>query len=158
MNIYELSSSIRQLQELLETEEDTAVIEEALKGYDAKLEDKADSYARVDKNLASLEEGLKAEYDRLKRRSDVIKANRKRLKESLQEAMILANKKKFKTELFSFGIQKNPASLEITGEVPSKYLIEQEPKVDNNAIKNELKKGVELGFARLVQGESLRIR
>jgi hypothetical protein len=71
--------------------------------------------------------------------------------------MRATGKTKFKTDLFSFNIQKNPARLVITGEVPEKFLIPQDPKVDNKAIK-ELLKQQELPFAHLEQSESLRIR
>ncbi len=158
MNIYELSTGIKQLQDILETEEDSEIIARTLSEYEAKLEDKADAYARVDRNLASQEAGLKEEYDRLKKRAEIIKTNRKRLKLNLQDAMTLTGKKKLKTELFSFTIQKNPPSLKITGKVPERFLIAQEPKVDNTAIKLAMKSGEDIDFAELVQGESLRIR
>ena len=74
--------------------------------------------------------------------------------------MKLTKKEKFKTDLFSFGIQKNPASLKIIEgkDIPSEFLIPQEPKIDTAEIKDRLKNGEVLEFAELVQGESLRIR
>ena len=48
--------------------------------------------------------------------------------------MIFLDKRKFKTALFSFIIQKNPATVNIVGTVPKKFLIPQEPKVDKKAI------------------------
>ncbi len=157
-NIYELTKSIKMLQELLETEEDTQIIKEALDGYEAQLEEKADNYARVIKNLEASMKGLKEESKRLSDRAKTIENNIKYLKSSLQNSMITLDKKKFKTDLFSFGIQKNPPSCNITGEVTQKYLIKQEPKIDKKAIIADLKAGKELGFAELTQGESLRIR
>ncbi len=158
MNIYELTDSIRTLQDMLETEENPEVIEEALKGYEMQLEEKAEGYAMVMKNLEMSAKGLKEEAERLTARRKVIENNITRLKKNLEESMILTDKRKFKTKLFSFNIQKNPPSVDIFGKVPSKYLIEQAPKEDKKAIIADLKNGEELDFAKLVQGESLRIR
>lgn len=76
--------------------------------------------------------------------------------------MIATGKVKFKTDLFSFNIQKNPPSVELDEEhlelIPIEYLIPQDPKPDKKRMLAELKEGKELGFARLKQTESLRIR
>ena len=70
------------------------------------------------------------------------------MKESLETAMRATGKTKFKTDLFSFNIQKNPPRLVIDKpeEVPEEYLIPQEPKIDTKAIK-EILKEQELPFA-----------
>ena len=69
-------------------------------------------------------------------------------------------KTKFKTNLFSFGIQKNPASVNITDvyAVPTQFREVQEPKLNKTAILEALKNGEEIAGAEIVQGESLRIR
>ena len=84
----------------------------------------------------------------------------KSMKYSLENAMRITGRTKFKTALFSFGIQKNPPSVEITDEdaaMKSEY-IKTEVKLDKTSIKEALKNGAELGFAQLVQSEGLRIR
>lgn len=158
MNIYALSESIQELQDMLEEEENQEVISEVLKSYEMQFEEKAEAYARVDKNLAAQEEALKAESERLEKRAKVIKNNRESLRKNLENAMILTDKRKFKTNLFNFNIQKNPPSCEIVGEVPDEFLIPQEPKVDKKAISARLKAGETFEFAVLKQTESLRIR
>ena len=77
---------------------------------------------------------------------------------SLYFIILLLSEKKFKTDLFSFNIQKNPASVNIVGEVPEEFLIPQEPKVDKKAILAALKAGKTFKFAELFQSEGLRIR
>ena len=76
--------------------------------------------------------------------------------------MIQTGKEKFKTELFSFGIQNNPPKVVIDdySKIPAEYLIEQEPKIDNKSIKEFLQKTDDQRsfFAHLEQGRSLRIR
>lgn len=83
----------------------------------------------------------------------------KRLKEYLQMAMEEVDKKKFKTALFSFNIQKNTPSLKILDEskIPEDfYKIER--KLDKVKFKKAVKEGLYEEAAELVQSESLRIR
>ena len=80
------------------------------------------------------------------------------------ERMLQATgKTKFKTALFSFGIQKNPAAVVIDEgyikNIPDRFLIPQDPQIDKKAIKEALKAGEDLeGIAHLEQTESLRIK
>ena len=156
--LYELTGQFRELLELVEQGEvDSEVLADTLEGLEGEVEIKADGYAKVIKELEGKTAMLKGEIERLSNRKSAIENNIKAMKESLEMAMKTTGKVKFKTDLFSFNIQKNPARLVITGEVPSDYLIPQEPKVDNKTIKDLLKEK-ELPFAHLEQSESLRIR
>lgn len=156
--LYELTGQFRELLELIEQGEmDPELLADTLEGLDGEIEIKADGYAKVIRELEGQTAMLKGEIDRLSNKKSSIENNIKAMKESLEMAMRTVNKTKFKTDLFSFNIQKNPAKLVITGEVPKDYLIPQEPKIDNKAIKDLLKEK-ELPFAHLEQSESLRIR
>jgi predicted nuclease with TOPRIM domain len=156
--LYELTGQFRELLELVEQGEvDPKMLADTLEGLEGEIEIKADGYAKVIRELEGQASMLKGEIDRLSDRKSSIENNIKAMKESLEMAMRSTGKVKFKTDLFSFNIQKNPARLVITGEVPKDYLIPQEPKVDNKTIKDLLKEK-ELPFAHLEQSESLRIR
>ena len=74
--------------------------------------------------------------------------------------MKITGKEKFKTDLFSFGIQKSPAKLVIDdlSLIPEKYYVEQAPKLDEQRLKLDLKSGIECKYAHLEQGEHVRIR
>ena len=76
--------------------------------------------------------------------------------------MKAVGKKKIETDLFTFRIQRNPASVVMDEayleNIPKEYLIPQEPKLDRAKIREDLKAGKELEFAHLVQTESLRIK
>ena len=74
--------------------------------------------------------------------------------------MTATKKTKFKTQLFSFGIQKNPPSVQIKNEaeIPSRFYMFPEPVLDKTALKNYLKQNGAQEYAELVQTESLRIR
>lgn len=72
-------------------------------------------------------------------------------------------KTKFKTALFSFGIQKNgglqPISVKVEPEELPERFQRVEVKVNNDAIRKALLNGEKLDFAQLEErGESLRIR
>ena len=134
---------------------------DTIEGLEGEIEDKADGYAKVITQLNADATAIKAEEDRLYRRRTTIENRIKNMKSRLQEMMEITGKKKIKTELFSFGIQKNPASVVIDDEkmIPTEFLIPQAPKIDKTAIKDALKAGVDMaGAAHLEQTQSLRIR
>ena len=132
---------------------------DTMEGLDFEFEAKADGYAKIIRNLTSDVEGLKAEIERLQSRKRTIENNITALKNRLEDSMIQTGKEKFKTELFSFNIQANPASVVIDDptSIPSEFLIPQEPKVDKKAIKDFLKDN-EAPWSHLEVNRGLRIR
>lgn len=164
MTLYELSAEYLSI---LELAEDPDIPEEALadslEALGMDIEDKADGYAKVIAQLNADASALKAEIDRLTARKRTIERNVDRMKDSLKSAMILTGKTKFKTELFSFNVQKNPVAVVIDEQyienIPEEYLIPQDPKVDKQKLKDDLKAGRDLeGIAHLEQTEGVRIR
>ena len=103
--------------------------------------------------------GLDTEIQRMTKKKATIKNNIDRLKRSLEGAMIATGKRKFKTALFGFGIQKNPPSLNVLDEskIPEEFWIEQQPKLDKKAALAYVKEN-KVDWAELSQTESLRIR
>lgn len=159
--LYELTESYMQLLEMASDPDiDEEVLKDTMEGIDGEIEDKAENYAKVIKMLEANAGGVESEIKRLTVLKKTLNNSVDRMKKSLQSSMEATKKTKFKTALFSFGIQKNPVSLVIDdpAKVPEQYLIPQDPKVDNAAIKAALKDGVKFDFARLEQTMSLRIR
>lgn len=159
--MYELTAEYLEVLELAQDAEiEQQVIIDTLESISGSIEDKADNYAKIIKSLSGQAEIIKAEEVRLTSRRTSLEKTIKRMKESLENAMLITGKKKFKTDLFSFSIQKNAPSLKIKdgAEIPECYLIEQEPKIDTALIKESLKNGASLDFAELVSTESIRIR
>ena len=161
--IYELTDEYVELLNMLEDPDiDPDVLADTMEGLSGEIEVKADGYAKVIAELNAAIAGLKAEIERLTNRKTTMENNVKYLKSTLQFAMETTGKTKFKTELFSFGIQKNPASVVIDEpyleNIPDKYLIPQDPKIDKVKIKEDLKAGIDIGIAHLEQSQSLRIR
>lgn len=159
--LYELTAEYQALLEMAEDPETDAVaLADTMEAIGGEIEDKADGYAKIIRQLSEEAAGIENEIFRLEERMRAMENNAKRLKENLQVAMVATGKTKFKTLLFSYSVQKNPASVVMDSDkVPEKYLIERPPKIDKTAIRNDLKAGVDLaGIAHLEQGESLRIR
>ena len=161
MNIYDLTGQLLDIERMIdEGEIDDDVLLDTWESVDLVFEDKADGYAKIIQNFKADVEGLKAEEKRIADRRKVLENTIERMKNTLQFAMEQADKRKFKTELFSFNIQKNPAKVVIDDEaaIPKQYLIEQPPKIDRKVISDVLKAGGSFEWAHLEQGESLRIR
>lgn len=159
--LYELTNEFKELLFLAETENlDEQTLADTLESLGYELEDKADGYAKVIRELEGQALILKSEIDRLNNRKKIIESNIKRMKSSLQDSMQVSGKIKFKTELFSFNIAKNGGkqALDIYDKVPEEYsVIKHEP--DKDKIRQALEEGKNLDFAILQErGESLRIR
>ena len=129
-SLYELQGVWLHLYDLMDdpdVPEDTVL--GTIESVDAEIEVKADAYAKIMKNLQADADALKGEIDRLTARKRTIDNNIKRMKDNLQEAMIATGKTKFKTDLFSFGIQKNG------GKIPVIMAVD-----DTNALPDDLVK------------------
>lgn len=163
MKLYELTGEYIQLMQMLEdaSAEDEAEIAAAMEAVAGDIEDKADAYARMMKNLQGDIDTLDQEEKRLKNRRTALENRVDRLKTAIQNAMELTGAKKLKTSIGNWSIQKNPLSVSAVDveKVPARFLIEQPPKVDRRAILEEFKQTGELfDGVTITQGESVRFR
>lgn len=140
----------------LENEDD--LIEELAK-LEIVIEEKAENTAIVLKELEAQINKFKEEETRLSKRRKTLENNVKFLKSNLEDTMILQDKKKFKTEHFSFNLQKNAPSVKILDEEKALNNYKKiKEEIDKQKLKEDLKNGLELDYAVLEQSESLRIR
>lgn len=160
--LYEITGQYLQLLEMLEEEDnlEEQVVKDTLEGIDGELEIKADGYARIIRELDAEAVKYEEEKKRLEERGNTLRNRSRILKEHLYNSMKLTGKTKFKTNLFSFGIQKNGGlqPMEIVPDViiPDEYL-KKEP--DNTKIREAIKEGKSLPFAVLKErGDHLVIR
>lgn len=139
------------------------IVLDTLEGIDFELEIKAENYAKIIRELECTVEVIKMEQKRLADKKSKLEANVKRLKDNLQEAMTATGKTKFKTDLFSFSIQKNGGALPVivdvdTAELPDE-LVQITEKPDLKAIAKYLEEHPESKLAHYGErGESLRIK
>lgn len=158
--LYELTDEWLQLLQLAEDGEiDQETFDDTLEGIDYEIELKADGYARVIAQLEHDAAALKAEEKRMATRRKSMENHVDSMKKSLFKAMRTTGKEKFKTDLFSFSIRKNPASVILdTTDIPEEYLVPQDPVVNKKQIMADLKAGKDLtGLAHLEQTERLQI-
>lgn len=160
-NLYKLTNNYEIVLNMLYDEEvDEQMILDTLEGIEGEIEDKADGYAKIIKELEARRDARKAEAKRLTESAKVFENRVNTLKSNLFNAMKTTGKTKFATDLFSFNITKNGGKqpLTIDGEVPKEYtktVIEN----DTDKIRQALENGKKLPFAHLEpRGESLRIK
>lgn len=164
MSIYELTADYIQIMEMMEDPDlDPQVLADTMEGIDGALEDKAEAYAKIMRNLDGDIEALEEEVRRLTSRKKALENNIQRMKAALQGMMEVTGKTKFKTQLFSFNIQRNAPAVIIdiddVANMPEEFLKFRAPEVNKTAIKEALQNGADLeGIAHLEQSHSLRIK
>lgn len=160
-NLYQLTNNYETVLNMLYEEDvDEQMILDTLESIEGEIEDKADNYAKIIKELEAKRDARKAESKRLSDSATVFDNRIKALKNNLYNAMKTTGKTKFATDLFSFNIAKNGGkqSLTIDGEVPEEYT-KTTVENDTDKIRQALEEGKELAFAHLEpRGESLRIK
>ena len=157
--LYELTGQYLALMDIAE-DADPDALRDTLEGLEGEFEDKADNYAKVIKNLEGQADVLDKEIDRLQRKKSRINNSIKSIKSNLERSMLVTGKRKFKTLLFSFGIQKNPPTISVVNEaaIPENFWKQQDPVLDKKALMAFIKENGPTEYAQLTQGESLRIR
>lgn len=164
MNLYNLTADYLKLQSMLEDPEvDQQAVADTIEAMDYAIEEKADGYVRVIKNLQGSVDAIKLEIDRLTVKKKHLDDSIQRLKTNLQESMVAMDKRKIKTDLFQISIQKNggkaPVIVDVpTEDLPDEFVIITE-KPDLKALAVYLESGGESELAHFgSRGESLRIK
>ena len=121
-SLYELTGQYLSLMDIAE-DADPDVLRDTLELIDGEIEDKADNYAKVIKNLEGESKTIEEEIERLNRKKKGIDNSIDSIKKNLERCMIVTGKRKFKTTLFSFGIQKNAPSVNVKDESKGTSLI-----------------------------------
>ena len=158
--LYELTGQYLEVLEMAEDKNDATVIIDTLEAIGGEIEDKADGYAKVLRELDGKVAMIDEEIARLQSMKKTINNNMKHIKGNLEKSMIVTGKRKFKTSLFSFGIQKNPASVTVLNAdaIPAQFWKQQDPVLDKKGLLAYLKENGNTDYAELTQSESLRIR
>ena len=161
--LYELTEEFKELLFLAEAEDlDEQTIKDTLESLNFELEDKADGYGKVIRELEGQVDIIESEIERLDNKARSISSNILNMKKALHLAMNETGNKRIKTDLFSFSVVKNGGKLplDIHGVVPDEYkkkIIDY--KEDSDKIRGDLEAGKKLNFAALKErGEHLRIR
>lgn len=158
ITLYDLTDSYINIKDILdeETNEDLAKV---LDEIDEEIEIKADNIAKLIKEFEGEANTLDEEIKRLQAKKATKVNSIRNLKLYLENQMIKVGKTKFKTTLFSFGIQKNVPSLKIENEdnIPEDF-IKIMTSIDKRELLKAMKEGLEVEGVEITQSESLRIR
>ena len=133
---------------------------DVLAGYLQGTIEKRDRLGEFLARMDAEAEAISEEEKRLSERRRGFEKIAKNMKDSIHQQMVEWGVKKVEGKLFTFAVQANPASIEITDEalIPGDYL-DYKPQVDKTKLKEALKAGQEVPGARLVTDRtSLRIR
>lgn len=166
--LYELTQDYQNLMAMADDPEiDDQIFKDTLEGLEGAIEDKADGYASVIRNLEVNVGALDGRIQAIERELDRVKDHKKSLenriaymKETLCTAMIACDKKKFHTSKFNFWVQKSTPAVVIDNEadVSFEYFDIPEPRISKAKIKDALTKGEVLSFAHLEQKDGVRFR
>ena len=165
--LYELTSDLLVLQEMLEDTVDDQVLLDTLDAVQGEYEVKLEAYCKVIKNLEADVEALKKEAKKLTEKAKVLENNRDRLKKAMFDSMKATKTAKVKGTLFTVAIQRNGGvapinydkdNKKITANLPDELVnIVETPNLEAIRELLEAGKAVE-GFTLGERGESLRIK
>ena len=163
MKLYELTSDVLALQDLLENElEDEQMLLDTLEGVQWEYEFKLEQYAKVVRNLEADAEALKNEAARLTNKRRVIENNVERLKSIMFDSMKATNTPKVKGNILSVAIQKNGGKLPVVVDVDTSKLPDELVKVTEVPDLDAIRKALDAGDCKYAhygeRGESLRIK
>lgn len=163
-SLYNLRSDYeRVLNMMYDDEYDEQTVIDTLDAIEDTIEEKAEAYGIVIKNLNADIEAIEAEEKRLKSRKQALERHKNNMKGNLYNAMKTVGRNEIKTALFSFNIQKNGGKRALILDVEPERLPISFQKItieaDNNALRELLGDRESCSYCHLAeQGESLRIR
>lgn len=165
--LYELTTDYLNLLQLAEDPDtDPKVLSDTMEGIEGAIEEKADAYAVILKQIEGNIDMMEAEITRLKNKVVVLLNHKSRLLSHLEGAMRATGKTKFKTDKFSFAIQKNGGKLPVELKVPdADYLPDEYVRMTRDVNMTAIREALERGDEKVKEfatykerGESLRIR
>jgi hypothetical protein len=161
MNLYELSQSFAQLQDMIDNDEfDLETIKDTLESIEIGIEEKFENISKLLKNLNGKIEMFKGEEKRIATKRKSMENKVEWLKGYLLTSLEVTGKTKVEAGTFTVRKQKNPTSILISENavIPEQYLIPQEPTVDTKAVKEAVLKNGEVIDGVSVAPETFHIR
>lgn len=164
IRVFEILDEFRALEEMLnEVDSVTGEFinsEDDIKEYIEKLnqdkETKLNNIEDLKLELKGQSETLKTKIDKLTNRKKAIESNIERLKD-LQNMLLGGDKLKTSEYTFSYRTSKSVNILNEEDLASSNY-VSFEPKIDKKTILNDLKNGIEIKGAEIVEKKSLTVR
>ena len=160
MNLYQLTQEAQYLAVLLETEELTAELEEALIINQDQLQAKAVNYAKVIANYQAESDAIDAEIKRLKAMKESRDKKVEWLKESVKKAMLVSGIEKVESPLFKLSLRRSEAvEVDVVEALPNAFQnVKNVVTADKVAIKEAIKRGENVMGARIIENFNLQIK
>lgn len=160
MNLYEITQEALYLSTLLETEELTPELAEALIINQDQLQVKAVNYAKVITNYQAESDAIDQEIKRLKAMKDSREKKIEWLKESVKKAMLVSGIEKVESPLFKLSVRRSEAvEVDLVEALPNAFQnVKQVITADKVSIKEAIKRGENITGARLVENFNLQIK
>lgn len=158
MYLYEMTVATKQLYELLANEEiDEQTFNDTLQAMGT--EEKLESYCKVIRQLEADAEMLKAEKERIDKKIKVCENAVNRMKKAIIDFMKASGSTKSTAGTFTVALSTSKAvNILDESKVPVRFLVEQAPKIDKSAIRQELMSGAEIEGCELQINEGVRIK
>jgi hypothetical protein len=160
MNLYEITQEAQYLAVLLETEELTPELEQALIINQDQLQAKAVNYAKVIFNYQAESDAIDQEIKRLKAMKESRDKKIEWLKESVKKAMLISGIEKVESPLFKISMRRSEAvEVDVVEALPNAFQnVKNVITADKVAIKEAIKRGENVLGARLVENFNLQIK
>lgn len=160
MNLHEITQEAQYLAVLLETEELTAELEEALIINQDQLQAKAVNYAKVIFNYQAESDAIDQEIKRLKAMKESRDKKVEWLKESVKKAMLVSGIEKVESPLFKLSVRRSEAvEVDVVEALPSAFQnVKNVVTADKVAIKEAIKRGEFVMGARIIENFNLQIK
>ena len=158
MNIFEMTVAANQLYDLLTSGEiDEQTFNDTLQAMGT--EEKLESYCKVIRQLEADAEMLKAEKERIENKKKTVDNSIGRMKKAVIDFMKASGSTKSTAGTFTVALSTSKAvNILDESKVPVRFLVEQAPKIDKSAIRQELMSGAEIEGCELQINEGVRIK
>ena len=163
VHLYQISNDYKKLLEWVEDvegEPDANALTALLDEVTERFEKKAGAVVAYMKGAEAEAQAFRQEAERLEAHAARVERRVNAMKEYLAMEMRKVGMPEVDAGIAKVKFVKNPWAVDITGPVPPEYMRQPPappPSPDKAKISETLKSGVQLDFARLVQGERLKI-
>jgi hypothetical protein len=144
-----------------QNEDEAAEILQSLVDIHGNIEEKAEAYARVIRNVSAEAQAFRDEAKRLTKKAVAGENLVERLKQAVLDNMKVTGQKKIPTSIGAWSTQLNPMSCDVTDpdKVPERFHVKQPDKIDKAAMIREHKATGEIfDGAKFTQELGIRFR
>ena len=154
---------LQDIQKLQDMDLDEQTFADTLESLSGDLEVKATNVAMFVRNLEASAESIKAAEKQMAERRKAIEAKAERIRNYLKDNMARTGITKIDCPYFALSLRNSPPAVEVINadEIPAQYFDIPEPPapvLNKNRLKDDLKNGVIVEGARLIQSSYLQIK